>query len=328
MSKIAIITGITGQDGSYLAELLLKKKYKVHGIIRKNLKSKYSNRLWRLKKIIKEIKLHRVEINSFNKLSNLIKKIRPDEVYHLAAQAYDGHSFNNEFYTFDINLSFTHKMLSIVRKMNKKAKFFFAGSSEMYSKNIKKKIDEKTNFNPGSAYGIAKLASHLLVKSYREHLNFRASTGILFNHESPRKDDQFVLRKISKSVAKIKLGRQKKLKLGDIKSKRDWGHAKDYAYAMWLINQQKKASDYVIGTGQLNSVEDFVKKTFKHVGLNYKKYLKIDKKLIRKKDSKARLANPSKIIKKLKWRRKFNFSNLAIDMLESDINLLKNKKIV
>jgi len=323
MSKIAIITGITGQDGSYLAELLLKKNYVVHGILRKDLKINDSKRFWRINKILKNLKLHKIDINNFNKLNNLIKKIKPNEFYHLAAQAYDGHSFDDEFYTFNINLNFTHKILSIVRKVNKNAKFFFAGSSEMYNKDMSKKIDEKTNFNPKSAYGIAKVASHYLVKNYREAFNFNASTGILFNHESPRKDERFVLRKISKSVAKIKLGLQKNLKLGDIKSKRDWGHAQDYVYAMWLINQQKKASDYIIGTGQLNSVENFVKKAFEHVKLDYKKHVIIDKKLFRKKDSSARLADPEKIEKRLKWKRKFNFNSLVTDMLEHDLKTLK-----
>ena len=162
----------------------------------------------------------------------------------------------------------------------------------MYSKDIKKKIDESTSYNPKSAYGIAKTASQYLIKNYRENFNFNASTGILFNHESPRKDDSFVLKKIAKSVARIKFGLQNKIKLGNIKSKRDWGHAKDFVYAMWLINKQKNASDYIIGTGKLHTVEHFLKKAFEYVGLNYKKYLIVDKKLFRKKDSKARIANP------------------------------------
>ena len=318
MSKIALITGITGQDGSYLAELLLKKKYKVHGLVRKRSK-KISNNYWRLNNIIKKIKIHEQEFNNFKSLEKTIKKIKPNEVYHLAAQAYDGHSFDNEFYTFNINLNFTHRMLSIVRKVNSKAKFFFAGSSEMYDKNIKGKINESTNFNPKSAYGIAKVASHFLIKNYRENYNFNASTGILFNHESPRKDDIFVLKKIATSVARIKLGLQKFLYLGNIKSKRDWGHAKDYAKAMWLINTHKTASDYIVGTGKLNSVEDFTKKAFKYVGLDYRKYLKIDKKLIRYRDSKARLADPTKLIKKLKWKKKFTFEKLVNDMVNEEL---------
>ena len=325
MSKIALITGITGQDGSYLAELLIKKNYKVHGFIRKDINLSNSNYFWRLEKIIKKLKLHKIDLNDLHKLKSLIKIIKPNEVYHLAAQAYDGHSFDNELYTLDVNLNFTHKILNILRKVSKKTKFFFAGSSEMYGKSVKKKINEKTIFQPESAYGIAKVASHYLIKNYRENFNFKASTGILFNHESPRKDDRFVLKKISKSVAKIKLGLQKKLYLGNIKSKRDWGHAKDYVYAMWLINIQKKPSDYIIGSGKLNSVEDFVKKAFKHVGLNYRNYLKIDKKFIRKDESKARIANPSKIIKELKWKRKYNFEKLFVDMVDNELNILKTK---
>ena len=326
MSKIALITGITGQDGSYLAELLLKKKYIVHGFIRKKTLKNRKN-FWRIKNILKKIKLHEIDTNNFYKLDEIVKKVKPHEVYHLAAQAYDGHSFENEFYTLNINLNFTHKILSAVKKANPKASFFFAGSSEMYDKNIKQKINEKTNFNPKSAYGIAKVASYYLIKNYRENLNFKASTGILFNHESPRKDEIFVLRKIAKAVAKIKYGLQKKLYLGDIKSKRDWGHAKDFANAMWLINKHKSASDYIIGTGKLNSVENFTKKAFKYAGLNYKKYLKIDKKLIRKKDSKARLANPVKLIKKLKWKLKYSFEDLVIDMVKQELNKFNSKSI-
>ena len=323
MSKIALITGITGQDGSYLAELLLKKKYKVHGLLRPQFKNNKNN-LWRLEKIINNIILHKVNFNSDNNLKKLIYFIKPDEVYHLAAQAYDGYSFKNEFYTLKTNLNFTHKIISFVFKINPKAKFFFAGSSEMYDRNIKKKINENTNFNPKSAYGIAKTASHYIVKSYRENFNFNASTGILFNHESPRKDDKFVLKKIAKSVARIKFGLQKKVTLGNIKSKRDWGHAKDYVYAMWLINKQKKAKDYIIATGQLNSVESFLKKAFKYVDLDYKKYLNIDKKLFRKKDSAARLANPKKILKELKWKKKYNFDGLVKDMIDYELKKLRN----
>ena len=326
MSKIALITGITGQDGSYLAELLLKKKYIVHGFIRKKTLKNRKN-FWRIKNILKKIKLHEIDTNNFYKLDEIVKKVKPHEVYHLAAQAYDGHSFENEFYTLNINLNFTHKILSAVKKANPKASFFFAGSSEMYDKNIKQKINEKTNFNPKSAYGIAKVASYYLIKNYRENFNFKASSGILFNHESPRKDEIFVLRKIAKAVAKIKYGLQKKLYLGDIKSKRDWGHAKDFANAMWLINKHKSASDYIIGTGKLNSVENFTKKAFKYAGLDYRKYLKIDKKLIRKKDSKARLANPVKLIKKLKWKLEYSFEDLVIDMVKQELNKFKSKSI-
>ena len=322
MSKIALITGITGQDGSYLSELLLSKNYKVHGIVRENYEMNNSKHNFRIQSFKNELNLHKLDINNKKELENIINLIKPNEVYHLAAQSQDGHSFDNEFYTFNINLNFTHLVLSLVYKNNSKTKFFFAGSSEIYSKDQKKKINEKTIFDPNSAYGISKLASHYLIKSYRDNYDMHSSTGILFNHESPRKDKSFVLRKISSSVAKIKLGLQKKIQLGDIKAKRDWGHAKDFAYAMWLICQQKKGDDYVIGTGKLHSVEDFAKLAFRYVDLNYKDFIEIDKSLIRK-DNRARLANISKIKKKLNWKPKIDFKGLVKDMVDYDLKILK-----
>ena len=329
MVKIALITGITGQDGSYLSELLLKKKYRVHGIVRKNYKKNALKNNWRINHLKKKLTLHKVNILNFNELERLIKKVRPNEVYHLAAQpiAYlsPSYSFKNDLYTFKSNFNFTHILLSAVYKVNKDTKFFFAGSSEMYKDNFNKKISEKTPFEPKTAYGIAKLASFYLLKSYRDNLNMNASTGFLFNHESPFKDSKFVLRKISSSVARIKLGLQKKIKLGDIKSKRDWGHAKDFAKAMWLICKHKKADDYIIGTGKLHSVEDFLKMAFKHLKLNYKDFVEIDNKFKRKKDSKPKLANISKIKRVLKWKPNTKFKNLMLDMVETDLKRLRKK---
>ena len=323
MSKIALITGINGQDGSYLSELLLKKNYNVHGFVRTSFKIKNSKNNSILKNNIKRITLHKVEYNDLDKLKRLIKKIKPNEFYHLAAQSHDGHSFNNQFYTFDINLDYTHFLLSSVYNINKNIKFFNASSSEIYEKNPKRKINEQTLYNPSSAYGISKLASFYLVKNYRENYCMHASNGILFNHESPIKDEKFVLRKISKSVAKIKSGLQNKIKLGNIKSKRDWGHAEDFANAMWMVCQHKKGDDYIIGTGKLHSVEDFARIAFNYVKLSYKKYIKFDKKFVRKKDSNARLADPSKIRKILKWKPKYDFKSLVLDMVKSDLNRLK-----
>jgi GDPmannose 4,6-dehydratase len=323
MSKVALITGINGQDGSYLSDLLLTKNYKIHGFVRSNFKPNNSKHNWRIKHLLKKIILHKVDINDHTRLKRLIKKIKPDEFYHLAAQSHDGHSFKNEFYTFNMNLNYTHFLLSSVYNANKKTIFFFAASSEMYIKNPQKKINEKTIFNPSSAYGISKLASYYLIKNYRENYNMHASTGILFNHESPIKDDRFVLRKISMSVAKIKHGKQKYLKLGNIKAKRDWGHAKDFAKAMWMMCQQKKANDFIIGTGKLHSVEDFARLAFKSVNLNYKNYIKIEKNLKREKDSNARTADISKIKKILKWKPKINFRNLVLDMVNKDLKRIK-----
>ena len=269
MKKIALITGITGQDGSYLAELLLSKGYEVHGIVRRVALEDETHRLWRIKEILKDVTLHAGSLESYATLFNIILKIKPDEVYHLAAQSYVGYSFEDEFSTFNMNINGTHYILSALKEFAaNKVKIYFAASSEMFGKAKEVPQKEETSFNPRSAYGISKVTGYQLVKNYREAYKLHASNGILFNHESPRRGFEFVTRKISYSVARIKKGLLKKIKLGNINSKRDWGHAKDYVNAMWLMLQQKNPGDYVVGTGKQYTVEDFAKKAFKHVGLN------------------------------------------------------------
>ncbi len=323
MSKIALITGILGQDGSYLAELLLKKGYKVHGIVRQK-KPSDKKKFWRIKKILKDLILHEDSLSNTEYFYSILEKTQPNEIYHLAAQSYDGHSFKNEFYTFKNNIDATHYILSAIKKFNNKIKFFFAGSSEMYGKITSFPQNEKTIFNPLSAYGISKVTAYYLVKSYRSNFNFLGSTGILFNHESPRRNLDFVTRKISYGVAQIKKGLKKKISLGNIKSSRDWGHAKDFVDAMWLMLQQDKSDDYIIGTGVKHSVEDFANKAFSHVGLNYKDYIDLDKNLIRSVESDNRVADPIKAQKILKWKPKFSFEDLVGDMVESDLELITN----
>lgn len=254
----------------------------------------------------------------------ILKKAKANEVYHLAAQSYDGHSFKNEFYTFRNNIDATHYILSAIKKFNNKIKFFFAGSSEMYGKIASYPQNEKTVFNPLSAYGVSKVAAYYLVKSYRLNFNFLGSTGILFNHESPRRDLDFVTRKISYGVAKIKKGLQKKISLGNIKSSRDWGHAKDFVNAMWLMLQQEKPDDYIIGTGIKHSVEDFANIAFSHVGLNYRDYINVDENLKRSVESDYRVADSLKAQKILNWKQKFSFEELVGDMVESDLKLITN----
>ncbi len=326
MSKIALITGITGQDGYYLSQLLLKKKYVVHGIVRSNFKSKKKFN-WRIKDIQKKLILHKLKIDDNKKLDNLLKKIKPDEIYHLAAQIYVDNfkKPKKRKSTMKINYLFTKSIVKSIRRNNIKSKLFFAGTSEMFGTNLKKKFNEKTKFKPESPYGKSKVASYKLIKNFRIKHNMHLSTGILFNHESPKKDKSFVLRKISSSVAKIKTGLQSKIFLGDINSKRDWGHAKDFVRAMWLICQQKKPDDYVIGTGKLHSVEDFIKLAFKQVKLEYRNYLIIDKKLIRKKDSKPKKADISKIKDKLKWRPIISFKKMAQEMVINDLKILNKR---
>ena len=324
MKKIALITGITGQDGSYLAELLLSKGYEVHGIVRRVALEEEKQRLWRIRKILKDINLHSGSLESYARIFNIVRKIRPDEIYHLGAQSYIGYSFEDEFSTFAMNINGTHYLLSAIKEFTeKKIKIYFAASSEMFGKVKDKFQNEDTPFHPRSSYAISKVTGYHLIKNYREAYNIHASNGILFNHESPRRGFEFVTRKISNGVARIKKGFLKKIKLGNIKSKRDWGHAKDYVNAMWLMLQQETGGDYVVGTGKQHTVEDFAKKAFSHVGLNYKDHIEIDQKLIRPAEVDTLLADYSKAKKILNWEPKISFDDLVINMVENDLENVK-----
>ncbi len=284
------------------------------------------HRLWRLKKVKKDLNLHSATLESYASLIKIVAKIKPDEVYHLASQVSVDQSFEDKFSKFNTNINGTHHILSAIRELNHKAKFYFAGSSEMFGKVKNAPQNENTGFHPRSAYGISKVAGYHLTRNYRESFNIFASSGILFNHESPRRGYEYVTRKISYGVARIKKGLQKKLKLGNINSKRDWGHAKDYVRAMWLMLQQKKPEDYVVGTGIENSVETFAKKAFKHVGLNYKDYVEIDKNLLRPSEVSSLLADYSLAKKKLKWEPVISFDDLVKEMVESDLEQVTNHK--
>jgi len=326
MKKVALITGITGQDGSYLAELLLSKGYEVHGIVRRVALEDETHRLWRIREILKDINLHAGSLESYASLFNIILRIKPSEIYHLAAQSYVGYSFEDEFSTLNININGTHYLLSAVKEFAaSKVKFYFAGSSEMFGKVKAIPQNENTIFNPRSAYGISKVTGYHLVKNYREAYKLHASNGILFNHESPRRGFEFVTRKISHAAARIKKGSKEKLKLGNINAKRDWGHAKDYVEAMWLMLQKDNPEDYVIGTGKEHSVEDFAKKAFAHVGLNYKDHIVIDKQLIRPAEVDTLLADYTKAKKNLNWEPKISFDDLVITMVENDLENISKK---
>ncbi len=324
MSKTALITGITGQDGSYLAELLLSKGYKVHGIIRRVALEDETHRLWRIRKISNEITLHSGSLESYARIFNIILKIKPNEIYHLGAQSYVDYSFEDEFSTFSMNINGTHYMLSAVKELiDSKVKFYFAASSEMFGRVKESPQNENTPFHPRSAYGVSKVTGFHLVKNYREAYKLHASNGILFNHESPRRGFEFVTRKISQGVARIEKGFQKKIKLGNIKSKRDWGHAMDYVNAMWLMLQQENGGDYVIGTGKQHTVEEFAQRAFAHVGLNYKDHVVIDKKFMRPAEVDTLLADYTKAKKILKWEPKITFNDLVIGMVEHDLQHVK-----
>jgi GDPmannose 4,6-dehydratase len=325
LKKRVLITGITGQDGSYLAELLLKKNYQVHGIVRRVALEDQFHRLWRIKSILKQINLHSASLESYASIVKIIQKIKPHEIYHLGAQSYVSYSFEDEFSTLNTNINGTHYLLSAIRDFSPKTKFYFAASSEMFGKVREIPQNELTHFHPRSPYGISKVAGYELTRNYREAYKIFACSGILFNHESPRRGFEFVSRKISFAVANIKLGFQKKLYLGNLDSKRDWGHAKDYVYAMWLILQKKKPKDYVIGTGKAHSVREFSKLAFEHVGLDYKKYIKIDKNLFRPAEVDLLIADFKMAKKELKWRPRVEFKELVKSMVDEDIKYVGSK---
>ena len=319
MGKIAIITGISGQDGSYLAELLIEKKYKVYGI----LNPKKKNNLTNLANVKNKINFKNVDINNFSKIKNLIKKIKPNEFYHLAAQSFINYKFEDEFFKLNPNINGTHYLLASIKNYSPKTKFYFAASSEVFGNSLSKLQNEKTPFNPRSAYGISKVAGFYLTKNYREAYNLFSCSGILFNHESIRRGENFVTRKITKSLALILRKKINKIKLGNLNSKRDWGHAKDYVLAMWKMLQLNKPRDFVIGTGKIHTVRDFLKIAFKHVNLDYRKYVITDKKLIRKNDKFILKANYNLAKQILKWSPKINFKEIVHEMVDFDCKNLK-----
>ncbi len=325
MIKKALITGITGQDGSYLTEFLLKKKYKVHGLVRRVALEDGNHRLWRLRHLLDKIILHPASLESYASLVKIIQKIKPDEVYHLGAQSYVDYSFKDEFSTLNTNINGTHYILSALKEFSPKSKFYFAGSSEMFGKVRQVPQSEKTPFYPRSVYGISKVAGYDLTRNYREAYNMFCCSGILFNHESPRRGFEFVTRKITHAVARIKFGLQKNLKLGNMDAKRDWGHAEDYVEAMWLMLNQKKPNDYVISTGTQYSVREFAKLAFELVDLDYKKFIKIEKNLYRPSEVRSLLGDCKKAKRELKWKPKYNFRKLVKDMVRADLEFVEKE---
>jgi len=325
MKKIALITGITGQDGSYLAEFLLKKGYSVHGLVRRVAAEDKSHRFWRLKSFINKLEIHAGSLESYASIINIITKIKPHEIYHLGAQSYIDYAFKDEFSTINTNINGTHFLLSAIKEFSPKTKFYFAGSSEMFGKVREIPQTEKTPFYPRSVYGISKVAGFDLTRNYREAYNLYCCSGILFNHESPRRGFEFVTRKITHAVARIKFGLQKDLKLGNMDAKRDWGHAKDYVEAMWLMLNKKKPDDYVISTGKHYTVRDFAKLAFELVDLDYKKYVKIEKNLYRPSEVESLLGNCKKAKRELKWRPKYDFKKLVEDMVKTDLEFVEKE---
>jgi len=321
--KKALITGITGQDGSYLADYLLSKGYKVYGIVRRAALEDPEHRLHRIKHILDKVNLFSGSLESYASIFNVVEEIKPDECYHLAAQSFVSYSFEDEFSTINTNINGTLHMLSAVKQRAPKCKFYFAGSSEMFGQVKETPQNENTPFHPRSPYGISKVAGHDLTRNYRDAYNLFASSGILFNHESPRRGFEFVSRKITNAAAKIKLGLEKELKLGNLEAKRDWGFAGDYVKVMWLILQQDAPEDFVIGTGEAHTVKEFAELAFKTVGLNWKDYVKKDEKLFRPAEVHLLLADYSKAKKKLNWEPSIKFEALVEMMVDADLARLE-----
>jgi GDPmannose 4,6-dehydratase len=328
MAKKALITGITGQDGSYLAELLLSKGYEVHGIIRRA--STFNT--GRLEEIYedphqsgKRLFLHYGDLSDGSALARLLGKIGPEEIYNLAAQSHVRVSFDAPEYTADITGTGTVRMLEAIRETGIKPRFYQASSSEMFGLVQEVPQKETTPFYPRSPYGCAKVFSYWLVVNYRESYGMHASNGILFNHESPRRGETFVTRKITRAVAHIKNGLQKKLYLGNIEAKRDWGFAKEYVDAMWLMLQQPQPDDYVIATNETHSVREFLDHAFAHVGLNWKDYVEFDERYTRPAEVDLLIGDYSKAKAKLGWEPKTKFPELVKLMVDADMKKVQDK---
>ena len=325
MKKKALITGITGQDGSYLSEFLLAKGYSVHGMVRRVAAEDKSHRFWRLRNFLDKITIHAGSLESYASIINIVTKIKPDEIYHLGAQSYIDYAFKDEFSTINTNINGTHFLLSAIKEFSPKTKFYFAGTSEMFGKVREIPQTEKTPFYPRSVYGISKVAGFDLTRNYREAYNLFCCSGILFNHESPRRGFEFVTRKITHAVARIKFGLQKDLRLGNLDAKRDWGHAKDHVEAMWLMLNQKEPKDYVVSTGKHYTVRDFAKLAFKLVDLDYKKFVKVEKKFYRPSEVDSLLGNCKKAKKELNWKPKYDFKKLVEDMVRADLEFVEKE---
>lgn len=322
--KKALITGITGQDGSYLAELLLSKGYRVYGIVRRVSFEDESNRLSRINHLLDDVILLPGTLESYPSIFQAIKKASPDEVYHLAAQSYVSYSFDDEFSTLNTNINGTHHLLAACKDLAPECRFYFAGTSEMFGEPEGYPQNENTPFNPRSAYGISKVAGYHLSKNYREKYGLFACSGILYNHESPRRGFEFVTRKITSTAAKIKLGLAKKLELGNLDAKRDWGHAREYVDVVWRMLQQNEPDDYVVATGKLHSVRDFCREAFEYLGLNYENWVVVNNKFFRMEEC-TLLGDNKKAESKLNWQPKISFKELVHEMVENDLVLLRNK---
>ncbi|MEC8558229.1 MAG: GDP-mannose 4,6-dehydratase [Planctomycetota bacterium] len=321
MSKSALITGITGQDGSYLAEFLLDKGYEVHGTFRRASTPTFD----RIEHVVDDIQLHQSDLTDQSSLFKLVNAIRPDEVYNLAAQSFVGTSWDQVLATGDVTGLGCARILEAIRSVDESIRFYQASSSEMFGKVHETPQRETTILHPRSPYGCAKVYGHYLTINFRESYDMFACSGILFNHESPRRGLEFVTRKITNAVARIKMGLQKELRLGNLDAKRDWGFAGDYVEAMWMMLQQEKPNDYVIGTGITSRVGDFVDLAFDQVGLDPSDFVVIDPKFYRPAEVDLLLADPTKAENELGWKPQTDLKGLVEMMVESDLELAEKE---
>jgi GDPmannose 4,6-dehydratase len=314
-----LITGISGQDGSYLAELLLNQGYEVHGLVRRAALEEPHKKLWRIFPIINDITLHTGSLESHTGLFEVVRNVEPDYIYHLGAMSFVSYEFEDEYHTLTTNLGSTHTLLSAVQKFIPECKFYFAASSEMFGLSQTAPQSEETPFNPRSVYGISKLAGFHLCKAFRENKGLYTSSGILFNHESPRRGGEYVTQKIVSQAVAIKRGQVKELRLGNLDAKRDWGHAKDYVVAMQKMTELEKADDFVISSGITHSVRDFCQKAFACLDLNYRDYVVSDPLFFRPSEKIPLCGDNSKAKKILGWAPTHSFNSIIEEMIEFEL---------
>ena len=321
MTKRALITGITGQDGSYLAEFLLTQGYEVIGMVRRSSTVNFE----RIEHIQSQVTLATADLLDEVSLINLLREYQPHEVYNLAAQSFVQTSFSQPVFTGEVTALGVTRILDAIRIVNPEMRFYQASSSEMFGKVVEVPQTEQTPFYPRSPYGVAKVYGHWITVNYRESYNMFACSGILFNHESPRRGLEFVTRKISHAVARIKLGLDQELRLGNLEARRDWGFAPDYVRAMWLMLQQNEPDDYVVATGETRSVREFVEFAFSHVGLNYQDYVVQDERYMRPAEVDLLVGDPTKARTELGWQPEVTFEGLVKIMVDADIAMLKER---
>lgn len=334
--RIALITGITGQDGSYLAELLLRKGYQVHGVVRRVALEDPDHHMWRIRHIIRDITLHSGSLESYPSIFKIINSVKPSECYHLAAQSFVSYSFEDEFSTLNTNINGTHHILAAVKEASPSTRFYFAGSSEMFGKVREVPQKETTPFHPRSPYGISKVAGFDLTRNYREGYGIFASNGILFNHESPRRGFEFVTRKITRGICNLLQDKDFVIELGNLDAKRDWGYAEDYVEAMWLMLQHSIPDDFVISTGETHSVKDFINLAFSHANfkvewrgigesetaielLTGRTLVKVNPRYYRPSEVGLLIGDPTKAQCELGWKNKTSFNELVSLMIENEL---------